>query len=242
MSASWLNLVECWFPVLQRRELTRGTHRSTYALEQILRRYIAQANERPKPFVWTKTADQILEAVSCSCQRTFHSDDQSVDGGARRSRRAAGADWGFPIDLSIEVEDVPHAADEGDSIAGMHHGAFSYGLSSSFPQRPPHSFVKDRVDDVEPKEPVRHELHGIVLSLIGRVAAGQGNQENSFSLRAASGAAGHARRGGGRAIRQAWRRRSAGRHAAPFSRSPRAPRPSLGRTRPPRPVGGCGRA
>ena len=73
-SASWLNLVECWFSVLQRRELTRGAHRSTYALEQTLRHYIAATNTHPKPFVWTKTADQILESVSRYCQRTFHSD------------------------------------------------------------------------------------------------------------------------------------------------------------------------
>jgi transposase len=72
-SASWLNLVEGWFSVLQRRELARGVHRSTYALEQALRRYIAATNERPKPFLWTKTADEILESVARFCQRTSHS-------------------------------------------------------------------------------------------------------------------------------------------------------------------------
>ncbi|MBX6330623.1 MAG: IS630 family transposase [Gemmatimonadaceae bacterium] len=73
-SASWLNLVEGWFSVLQRRELTRGVHRSTSALEQTLRRYIAETNAHAKPFVWTKTADQILDTVRRYCQRTFHSD------------------------------------------------------------------------------------------------------------------------------------------------------------------------
>lgn len=72
-SASWLNLVECWFSLLQRRELTRGAHRSTYALEQTLRHYVAETNEHPKPFVWTKTADQILESVSRYCQRGSNS-------------------------------------------------------------------------------------------------------------------------------------------------------------------------
>jgi len=72
-SASWLNLVECWFSILQRRELTRGVHRSTYALEQTLRRYIAETNTHPKPFIWTKTAEQILESVASFCHRTSHS-------------------------------------------------------------------------------------------------------------------------------------------------------------------------
>jgi transposase len=69
-SASWLNLVECWFSILQRRELARGVHRSTYALEQALRGYIAATNEHPKPFLWTRTADEILASVARFCQRT----------------------------------------------------------------------------------------------------------------------------------------------------------------------------
>jgi len=69
-SASWLNLVECWFSILQRRALAHGVHRSTYALEQALRRYIATTNEHPKPFVWAKTADEILASVARFCQRT----------------------------------------------------------------------------------------------------------------------------------------------------------------------------
>jgi transposase len=72
-SASWLNLVECWFSLLQRRELSRGVYRSTYALEHGIRRYIAQSNAAPQPFVWTKTADEILENVARFCQRTSNS-------------------------------------------------------------------------------------------------------------------------------------------------------------------------
>jgi transposase len=72
-SASWLNLVECWFSLLQRRELTRGVYRSTYALEQAIRRYIAQTNAAPKPFVWTKSGDEILANVARFCQRTSNS-------------------------------------------------------------------------------------------------------------------------------------------------------------------------
>lgn len=72
-SASWLNLVECWFSLLTRRRLSRGAFRSTRALEQAIRSYIASTNAEPKPFVWTKTADEILDAVARYCQRTSDS-------------------------------------------------------------------------------------------------------------------------------------------------------------------------
>ena len=72
-SASWLNLVECWFSLLQRRELARGVYRSTYALEQAIRRYVAATNAAPKQFVWTKTADEILDNVARFCHRISNS-------------------------------------------------------------------------------------------------------------------------------------------------------------------------
>lgn len=72
-SASWLNLVECWFALLTTRRLARGAFRSTWALEQAIRRYIAATNTEPTPFVWTKTADEILESVARYCQRTSDS-------------------------------------------------------------------------------------------------------------------------------------------------------------------------
>ena len=73
-SASWLNLVEAWFSILQRRELARGVYRSTYALEQAIRRYVAAANTQAKPFVWTKTADEILASIARFCRRISDSD------------------------------------------------------------------------------------------------------------------------------------------------------------------------
>lgn len=69
-SASWLNLVECWFALLTTRRLSRGGFRSTRALEQAIKGYIASTNADPKPFVWTKSADEILESVARYCQRT----------------------------------------------------------------------------------------------------------------------------------------------------------------------------
>jgi transposase len=72
-SASWLNLVERWFATLTERQLRRGVHRSTRELETALKRYLAVHNQEPKPFVWTKTADEILAHVARFCQRTYDS-------------------------------------------------------------------------------------------------------------------------------------------------------------------------
>jgi transposase len=72
-SASWLNLVEGWFALLTARQLRRGAFRSTRALEQAIRAYIAATNRDPKPFVWTKPADDILASVQRFCQRTSNS-------------------------------------------------------------------------------------------------------------------------------------------------------------------------
>jgi transposase len=69
-SASWLNLVERWFALLTEKQLRRGVHRSTKELETAIRTYIKNHNRDPKPFVWTKTADQILETVARFCTRT----------------------------------------------------------------------------------------------------------------------------------------------------------------------------
>ena len=72
-SASWLNLVERWFALLTEKQLRRGVHRSTQALQAAIRAYIAHTNEHPKPFVWTKTADQILASIARFCHRTSDS-------------------------------------------------------------------------------------------------------------------------------------------------------------------------
>jgi transposase len=71
--SSWINLVERWFAALTEKQLRRGVHRSTRELEAALRRYIEITNARPKPFVWTKTADQILASVARFCHRISNS-------------------------------------------------------------------------------------------------------------------------------------------------------------------------
>lgn len=68
-SASWLNLVERWFALLTEKQIKRGAHRSTRALETAIRDYVALTNASPRPFVWTKTADQILASVARYCER-----------------------------------------------------------------------------------------------------------------------------------------------------------------------------
>ena len=67
--ASWLNLVERWFAALTEKQMRRGVHRSTRELEDAIRRYIETTNHRPKPFIWSKTADEILASVARFCKR-----------------------------------------------------------------------------------------------------------------------------------------------------------------------------
>jgi len=68
-SSSWLNLVERWFSELTTKKLRRATHRSVQALNSDIRAWIDTWNDEPKPFVWTKTADQILDSITRYCGR-----------------------------------------------------------------------------------------------------------------------------------------------------------------------------
>ena len=69
-SASWINQVERWFAELTRKQLRRGVHTSTRQLERDIRNFIERHNENPKPFRWTKSADEILASVKRFCQAT----------------------------------------------------------------------------------------------------------------------------------------------------------------------------
>jgi transposase len=68
-SSSWLNLVERWFGELTTKRLQRGTHRSVRALNADIRAWIDAWNDNPRPYVWTKTADQILDSIARYCTR-----------------------------------------------------------------------------------------------------------------------------------------------------------------------------
>jgi transposase len=66
-SSSWLNLVERWFSELTTKKLQRGAHRSVPALNNDIRAWIMTWNDEPRPYVWNKTTDQILDSISRYC-------------------------------------------------------------------------------------------------------------------------------------------------------------------------------
>jgi transposase len=71
---SWLNLVEGWFALLTRRRLQRSVFTSIAELEAAIRSYVEQNNAQPKPFIWTKSADDILASIARYCKRISASD------------------------------------------------------------------------------------------------------------------------------------------------------------------------
>ena len=68
-SSSWLNLVERWFAELTNKKLRRSAHKSVRELNTDIRAWIDTWNDDPRPYVWTKTADQILESIATYCNR-----------------------------------------------------------------------------------------------------------------------------------------------------------------------------
>ena len=69
---SWLNLIERWFAELTTKQLRRGVHRSVPALEAAIREFIEAHNTKGRPFVWTKSADEILASIGRFAQRTLN--------------------------------------------------------------------------------------------------------------------------------------------------------------------------
>ena len=63
-SSSWLNLVERWFGEITRKRIRRGVFKSVPELIEVIREFIRINNHNPKPFVWTKKVEQILEKVN----------------------------------------------------------------------------------------------------------------------------------------------------------------------------------
>jgi transposase len=66
--SSWLNMVESWFSLLSKRKLKRGVHCSTQALERDINDFIGANNDDPTPYVWTKSAEEILDSLRRYCQ------------------------------------------------------------------------------------------------------------------------------------------------------------------------------
>jgi transposase len=67
--SSWINQVERWFGFLTDQMIRRGVHRSVQALEKDIRDWVADWNTHPRPFIWTKTAEEILESLARYCRR-----------------------------------------------------------------------------------------------------------------------------------------------------------------------------
>jgi len=67
--SSWLNLVERWFAELTTKWIKRGSHRSVRDLVASIRTWIANWNDDPKPYIWHKSADEILDGLAAYCQR-----------------------------------------------------------------------------------------------------------------------------------------------------------------------------
>ena len=67
--SSWLNLVERFIAELTTKWLPRGTHRSVAELEHAIQAWTDTWNDHPRPFVSTKTADEILDTIAAYCQR-----------------------------------------------------------------------------------------------------------------------------------------------------------------------------
>ena len=70
-ASSWVNQVERFFADLTEKQIRRGAHRSTAELETAIRGYLHTVNADPKPFRWTKSADDILAAAKRFCVRTL---------------------------------------------------------------------------------------------------------------------------------------------------------------------------
>jgi len=114
--SSWINQVERWFGLLTEQLIRRGVHTSVVALENDVRQWIKNWNDNPKPFVWTKTAEDILQSL-----RMYGEDRRRgtlvfvalVDNVACRPEHAAQVDNLLFVDVLVLrlVEDLRLAAD-----------------------------------------------------------------------------------------------------------------------------------
>ena len=68
-SSSWLNLVERWFSELTTKKLRRATHRCVDELRHDINNWVEHWNQNPRPFIWRKTADEILDNLANYLQR-----------------------------------------------------------------------------------------------------------------------------------------------------------------------------
>jgi transposase len=77
-SSSWLNLVESFFSMVERNVTRRGVHRSIHSLESSVRNFLDAHNNDPRPFVWTKSADAILDNLRRYCDDVNATREQRI--------------------------------------------------------------------------------------------------------------------------------------------------------------------
>jgi hypothetical protein len=82
-SSSWLNLVERWFGELSEKAVRRGAFRSVTELQQAIKEFMTAWNAKPKPFVWSASAEKILEKIA-KCKRRL---EESRPGSTQPKRR-----------------------------------------------------------------------------------------------------------------------------------------------------------
>ncbi|MGW0633614.1 transposase [Streptomyces sp. NPDC002758] len=82
--SSWINQVERWFGYLAHQMIRRGAHKNIQALEADIRAWVKDWNEDPKPFIWTKTAEEILDSLARFCRRISGAGQQQTAGRSRR--------------------------------------------------------------------------------------------------------------------------------------------------------------
>jgi hypothetical protein len=112
-SVSWINLVERWFAALIEKQIRRGVHRSFRELEATIKDYLALTNASPRPFIWAKTADEILTSLARFCQRTSETGQlankltgyeiRQTDGGVPGARIRAPAKSSSPVSFSWDA-------------------------------------------------------------------------------------------------------------------------------------------
>ncbi|MGY5052064.1 hypothetical protein ACWDE0_41870 [Streptomyces sp. 900105755] len=78
--SSWINQVERWFGCLAHRMIRRGAHKNIQALEADIRAWVKDWNNNPKPIMWTKTAEEILDSLARFCRRISGAGHKELSG------------------------------------------------------------------------------------------------------------------------------------------------------------------
>jgi len=124
IGASRSTFVERWFALLTQKQLRRGVHRSTRALEAAILEFMPLGNMQPKPLVWTKTADEILASGHAfACGSRTHEDSQPAPSHGGCTRR-----------MAVPRHNLPHS-DTGRSRSRCHSAHERPPRGSSEPAR-----------------------------------------------------------------------------------------------------------